>query len=119
MVFKYGKDLLKEGLKTYFQKYSFKNTELVDFITELDAAAKRLSLTTTLLEWTDTWLKKAGCNRISTEIERDESTGVISSFKLNQAPYNIENTPENILREQAFNIASLDEDMKIIEVHRV
>lgn len=44
MVFFLGEDILKEGLKTYFAKYSFKNTELKDFIAELDAASTRLGL---------------------------------------------------------------------------
>ena len=44
MVFYLGPDLLKEGLKTYFKKYSFKNTELKDFIAELSLAALKLGL---------------------------------------------------------------------------
>ena len=44
MVFFLGKDLLKEGLKTYFKKYSYKNTVLDDFIAELAAAAKKQNL---------------------------------------------------------------------------
>lgn len=39
MIFFLGKDLLKEGLRTYFEKYSFKNTTLEQFIAELSAAA--------------------------------------------------------------------------------
>jgi len=31
----------------------------------------------------------------------------------------VDKTPENRLRLQAFNIASLDEQMQVIEVHRV
>lgn len=38
MVFFFGKDLLKEGLKTYFAKYAYKNTELSEFIAELALA---------------------------------------------------------------------------------
>ena len=44
MVFYIGKDILKEGLKTYFNKYKFKNTELRDFIAELNDASQRLGL---------------------------------------------------------------------------
>ena len=39
MVFFLGKDMMKQGLKTYFAKYSYKNTELKDFIAELDVAS--------------------------------------------------------------------------------
>ena len=50
--------------------------------------------------------------------EHDEASGVISNLKLIQTPYN-DNIEGNILRIQAFNIASLDENMQVIEVHRV
>ena len=44
MVFYIGKDILKEGLKTYFNKYKFRNTELSDFVAELNEASQRLGL---------------------------------------------------------------------------
>ena len=42
MVFYIGKDILKEALKTYFVKYKFQNTNLMQFIAELNAASVRL-----------------------------------------------------------------------------
>ena len=48
--------MLKEGLKTYFAKYSYKNTELPQFIEELSAASKKLGKTIDLSAWCDTWL---------------------------------------------------------------
>lgn len=71
MVFYLGKDLLKEGLKTYFAKYKFKNTELKDFIAELDSAAKRLNLRVNFKEWSDTWLTTAGCSEFDLNVEGD------------------------------------------------
>mmetsp|Transcript_26100 Transcript_26100/g.35623 ORF Transcript_26100/g.35623 Transcript_26100/m.35623 type:complete len:120 (-) Transcript_26100:1348-1707(-) len=44
LVFYFGMEVLKEGLATYFAKYSFKNTELHQFIGELSAAAKKLGI---------------------------------------------------------------------------
>ena len=44
LVFFYGEDLLKQGLQSYFKKYAFQNTELPQFIAELDAASKRLGI---------------------------------------------------------------------------
>lgn len=38
LIFFFGQDILKEGLKTYFEKYSFKNTQLKDFICEMGDA---------------------------------------------------------------------------------
>jgi len=40
-------------------------------------------------------------------------------MKLVQKPYNVANIQGNQLRVQAFNITSLDDDMKVIDVHRV
>jgi aminopeptidase N len=61
MVFFLGKDILKEGLKTYFNKYKFKNTELSEFIAELSDASERLGLQINFKDWSDSWLKTAGC----------------------------------------------------------
>ena len=44
MIFFFGSELLIEGLKTYFEKYKYKNTELKDFIAEMSEAATKLGL---------------------------------------------------------------------------
>lgn len=49
LYFYYGEEVLREGLKTYFAKYKFKNTELKDFLTELDLAAKNTGIKEDLL----------------------------------------------------------------------
>ena len=82
MVFYLGKDVLKEGLKTYFAKYKFKNTELKDFIAELDVAAKKLGLAVDFTKWSDSWLTTAGCARIDLTFDRDEQSGQLSNMKL-------------------------------------
>ena len=64
MIFYFGKETLKEGLKTYFEKYSFKNTELKDFVNELAAAATKLGKSPNekfMVDWSESWLKSAGC----------------------------------------------------------
>ena len=119
MVFYLGKDLLKEGLKTYFAKYKFKNTELKDFIAELSDAAKRLNLQVDFQEWSDTWLTTSGCATIELEFKKDEASGNFTEFSLVQTPYNKENTPSNRLRVQALNVTALDENMKVIKTVRV
>jgi len=119
MVFFLGRNVLEEGLKTYFSKYKFKNTELSEFIEELSDASKRLGLQINFKEWSDSWLTTAGCAQIELKYERDEETGNFTSFKLVQTPYNLANTKGNRLRVQAFNIAALDENMKLIDTVRV
>ncbi len=56
--------MLRLGLKTYFKKYAYKNTELIDFLQELGAAAKQMGVGQKLVEWSETWLKTAGLNII-------------------------------------------------------
>jgi len=103
LVFFFGKDMLKEGLKTYFQKYSFKNTELKDFITEMEQAAKKMGLDKEInfVEWTDQWLKTPGCCEIKLDYSADDQ-GKITKIQVQQKPFNLEATPENRLRVQKF-----------------
>ena len=64
-------------------------------------------------------MQSPGCAEFEFNFNRDASTGVISNLVCHQRPYNQENITENRLRVQAFNIASLDENMRIIETARV
>ena len=108
-----GEDVLKDGLKTYFQKYSFKNTEYKDFIGELAAAAERLNVTAVnLSEWADEWLQSAGCS--SFKLIAEEEGGKLKKLSVEQSLYNKENTPLNRLRTQRFQIALLDENMDVV-----
>ena len=63
---------MRDGLKSYFKKYAFKNTELIDFLNELGKAAKNLGLKEDLVQWSQTWLKSSGINIISYNFEADE-----------------------------------------------
>ena len=73
MIFLTGRDVLLEGIKTYFQKYSYKNTELKDFIAELDTVATKFGFNANFnfKKWTDSWLKTPGCNEIEMSYETD------------------------------------------------
>lgn len=99
MIFYYGKETLKEGLKTYFAKYSFKNTVLTDFVQELANAAFKVGAVKSpqdMISWSDQWLKTAGCAQISLDYHSNE--GILEYVKVKQSPYNIEKVPENRLR---------------------
>ena len=69
-----------------------------------------------LREWSDSWLTSPGCAEFELKFDRDASTGLLSNLKLVQTPYNTQNIQGNKLRVQALNIASLDENMQIIDV---
>lgn len=116
MIFYFGKETLKEGLKTYFEKYRERNATLDDFVKELSVAAKKVGAVKEekfMIDWTDQWLKSAGCALL--ELDFTESAGKLDSVKIKQTPYNQKNTPENRLRDQKFIVALLDKDMKIIK----
>ena len=83
MIYLTGRNVLFEGISTYFQKYSYKNTELKDFIAELSAAATKFGLDkkVNLKKWTDTWLKTPGCNEIEMKYTLDVG-GTITKFEL-------------------------------------
>ena len=51
MTYLFGYDVLKTGLKTYFEKYKFRNSELKDFLFEMGEAAKHYGFEDDLVEW--------------------------------------------------------------------
>ena len=53
-----GREAFFLAIKTYFEKYSYKNTELKDFIAEFSAAVTKLGKgkEVEFLAWTDSWL---------------------------------------------------------------
>ncbi|NOJ61438.1 aminopeptidase N [Arthrobacter sp. 260] len=74
-----GQDKFMEGVREYFGKHSWKNTELVDLLSELEAASGR-----DLKEWSALWLETAGVNTLRPEIGTDDD-GVITSFAVLQS----------------------------------
>ncbi|MBP2216430.1 aminopeptidase N [Arthrobacter sp. CAN_C5] len=74
-----GQDKFMEGVREYFGKHSWKNTELVDLLSELEAASGR-----DLKEWSSLWLETAGVNTLRPDIETDDG-GVITSFAVLQS----------------------------------
>ena len=58
-----GQDAFFAGLREYFKKHAWGNTELQDLLVELEAASGR-----TLRDWTDRWLQTAGVNTLRPEI---------------------------------------------------
>ena len=74
-----GEKGFASGLKSYFSKYSFGNTDRSDFTDEIATAAK-----IDLNKWTRAWLQTAGPHRISLEWTCDPLTKKISDFSLIQ-----------------------------------
>jgi aminopeptidase N len=61
-----GRDHFIAGLRKYFAKHAYKNTELSDLITELEAACGK-----DLTAWVNTWLRTAGVNTLRPVIKLD------------------------------------------------
>lgn len=73
-----GQDEFFAGVRSYFAKHAWGNTELTDFLTELEATSGR-----DLSAWSGLWLEKAGVTLLRPEITVDDA-GVITSFAVLQ-----------------------------------
>lgn len=74
-----GEEGFREGLRTYFKTFAFKNTKRSDFIRAIGMAAKK-----DLSVWTNKWLQTAGPNRVLVEAKCDD--GKIESVIIHQRP---------------------------------
>ncbi len=62
-----GEDAFFAGIREYFKKHAWGNTELTDLLVELEAASGR-----SLKDWTQRWLQTAGVNTLRPEIEIED-----------------------------------------------
>ncbi|MGO1727065.1 aminopeptidase N [Glutamicibacter ardleyensis] len=105
-----GQEEFMAGVREYFKKHAWSNTELPDLLTELEAASGR-----DLSDWGASWLETAGVNTLKAEIASDE-TGIITGFTINQSA--IEEFPTLRKHRLAVGFYSLDEQNKLVRVHR-
>ncbi len=73
-----GQDSFMAGLRDYFGKHEFANTELQDLLVELESASGR-----DLSSWCEQWLQTAGCNTLRASFETD-ADGQFTSFSVTQ-----------------------------------
>ncbi|MCW2606971.1 MAG: aminopeptidase, partial [Frankiales bacterium] len=73
-----GQDAFLAGLRTYFTKHEYANTELPDLLVELEAASGR-----DLSAFSAEWLETAGVNTLRASFETD-GDGAFTSFSLLQ-----------------------------------
>lgn len=66
------------GLRAYFGKHAYGNTQLSDLLVELEAASGR-----ELGDWTQEWLQTSGVNTLRASFETDEN-GAFTSFSIEQ-----------------------------------
>ncbi|HVF18726.1 MAG TPA: aminopeptidase N [Mycobacteriales bacterium] len=73
-----GQDAFLAGLRAYFQRHAFANTELKDLLAELETASGR-----DLSSWSKEWLETAGVNTLRADFATDDD-GAFTSFRLLQ-----------------------------------
>ncbi len=106
-----GQEEFMSGVREYFSKHSWKNTELVDLLSELEKASGR-----DLKEWSSLWLETAGVNTLRPEFQTDDD-GVITSFAVLQSA--VEKFPTLRPHRLAIGFYDLTDEGKLERSHRV
>jgi aminopeptidase N len=73
-----GRDEFFAGVRAYFAKHAWGNTELSDLLSELETTSGR-----DLTSWAELWLQRAGVNTLSPVNERG-ADGAVSRFAIRQ-----------------------------------
>lgn len=105
-----GQEEFMAGVREYFAKHAWKNTELPDLLSELEASSGR-----DLSDWGAQWLETAGVNTLRAQISTDES-GAITTFNINQSAAS--DYPTLRQHRLAVGFYSLDESGALQRVHR-
>ena len=84
MYYYIGDKNFSKGLSNYFNEFHWNNTEFEDFINKMvEAAGDKYN---DLKELCDNWIKKAGVNEISLDVQIDPNNNKISKFIVKQKP---------------------------------
>lgn len=108
-----SQEVFSAGLKTYFSKYGFQNTELKDFIAELQKASDDAGQGIDVIQWAKSWISTSGFNVIEPILELSEDGQTVNSFSLKQT---LAEHGENCLREQQLKVALYNSDFQVDEV---
>ncbi|MGB8020520.1 MAG: aminopeptidase N [Candidatus Nanopelagicales bacterium] len=93
-----GEDEFLAGLRAYFTKYSWGNTELRDLLAELEEASGR-----DLAAWTREWLQTAGVNLLRPQLEV-AADGTYASVAIAQEPPTSPPGLEPVLRRHRLRV---------------
>ncbi|MBT2552362.1 aminopeptidase N [Arthrobacter sp. ISL-5] len=105
-----GPEQFMAGVREYFAKHSWKNTELGDLMIELEKASGR-----DLDQWGRLWLETAGVNSLKPELTVD-ADGTITSFAILQSA--VEDQPTIRPHRLAVGFYDVTDDGKLERVHR-
>ncbi|MUU73176.1 aminopeptidase N [Pseudarthrobacter sp. GA104] len=105
-----GPDQFMAGVREYFAKHSWQNTELGDLLVELEKASGR-----DLDDWGRQWLETAGVNTLKPELEVD-GDGRLTSFAIVQSA--VDDWPTIRPHRLAVGFYNLNDAGKLERVHR-
>ncbi|MGY3320688.1 aminopeptidase N [Arthrobacter sp. TE12231] len=105
-----GPEEFMSGVREYFSKHAWQNTELSDLMAELEKASGR-----DLERWGQLWLETAGVNTLTPEITAG-ADGTISSFAIVQSA--VESEPTLRPHRLAVGFYDLNSAGKLERVHR-
>ncbi|MDQ0633647.1 aminopeptidase N [Arthrobacter pascens] len=105
-----GPEQFMAGVREYFAKHGWQNTELSDLMVELEKASGR-----DLDQWGRLWLETAGVNTLTPELEVD-AEGNLTSFAILQSA--VEEWPTIRPHRLAVGFYNLNSDGKLERVHR-
>ncbi|UNK47468.1 aminopeptidase N [Arthrobacter sulfonylureivorans] len=105
-----GQEEFMAGVREYFGKHAWANTELADLLGELEVSSGR-----DLKDWSAKWLETAGVNTLRPEISTDDGGAITSFAILQSAP---EGYPTIRPHRLAVGFYNLDEAGKLVRTHR-
>jgi aminopeptidase N len=105
-----GPEQFMAGVREYFAKHSWQNTELSDLLVELEKASGR-----DLDDWGRQWLETAGVNTLKPELEAG-ADGTLRSFTIVQSA--VEEWPTIRPHRLAVGFYNLNSTGKLERVHR-
>ncbi len=103
-----GEDKFFTGIRSYFKKYAWGNTELPDLLQELEVASGR-----DLSDWTNRWLQTAGVNTLRPEVVIE--AGVYKSVVVIQEPPVAPAGVEQLLRPHRIGVGVYQKSGQVIE----
>ncbi|AUI52683.1 aminopeptidase N [Arthrobacter crystallopoietes] len=105
-----GQEQFMAGVREYFAKHAWQNTELEDLLSELEVSSGR-----DLKEWSALWLETAGVNTLRPEITTDDG-GKITSFAILQSA--VPEFPTIRPHRLAVGFYNLDAEGRLVRTHR-
>lgn len=69
-----GREIMKDGIKTYFANFKYEAVGLKEFVGCIEEAVHKKERNIDIVAWVDSWLTKAGVNEVKASIEHKENS---------------------------------------------